>query len=52
MKEMMKILTENKRKEQLRRKESKRVREHALDIFKSIWLIIAFIVFVELISLI
>ena len=51
-KEMMKTLTENKKKIQIQKMELKRVKEHSLDILKTIWLCVACIIIVKLISLI
>ena len=50
-KEMMKILKENKRKEQLRKMESKKINLHAKDIFITVWMSAATIICFYLITL-
>ena len=51
-KEMMKILSENKRKEQIKKRELNRTKEHAKDILNVVWLCVAYVIIIKLISLI
>lgn len=49
-KEMMKILSENKKKGQLKNKQLAATKEHAKDILTSVWMIVGFFIVIELIS--
>lgn len=51
MEKMMKILSENKRKEQFRQKQLKETKEHAKDILALIWMIFGLILYFELLAL-
>lgn len=49
-KEMMKILSENKKKGQLKNKQLAATKEKAQDILTSVWLIVGFFMTIEFIS--
>ena len=49
-KEMMKILSENKKKGQLKNKQLAAAKEKAQDILTSVWLIVGFFMTIEFIS--
>jgi len=52
MEKMMKILSENKRKEQLRQKQLRKTKAHAIDILKATWLCVGMIVYFIILAMI
>ena len=51
-KEMMRILSENKKKVQNEKRKLEETKEHAIDIAKAIWMCVGLVVFTQLICLI
>lgn len=49
-KEMMRILSENKKKGQLKNKQLVATKEHAKDILTSVWMLVGFVLMMELLS--
>lgn len=49
-KEMMRVLSENKKKGQLKNKQLEATKEHAKDILTTVWMLVGFVIMMELIS--